>query len=118
MSKLKKLPYEFDLLYDIKTLKDVEDIAHGRPTGCEGSVEDLIKLFKESNLPVPDCLKRQAVNLTDKEKVKLARAEIRTTLKKYNCELFQGGTIDREYGSEIGVKHEKHFQVYTATLYI
>jgi len=51
-----ELPYEFDLLYDIKTMRDIEDIAARRPTRCDGTIQELVDLFKRHELPVPGCL--------------------------------------------------------------
>jgi hypothetical protein len=36
------LPYDFDLFYDIKTLKDFKDVWYDRPTRCNGTRMDLI----------------------------------------------------------------------------
>lgn len=51
-----KLPYDFDLLYDVKSMRDVEDIAAGRPSRCEVTREELIALFKRLDMHVPSCL--------------------------------------------------------------
>lgn len=50
------LPSVFDLLYDIKTLDDVECIANGSPHASDADPEDLVTLFKEQGMDVPNCL--------------------------------------------------------------
>lgn len=58
MSKQEReLPYEFDLFYDIKTMKQVQNIAEGKPDCSDAEPEDLVTLFNELELEVPECLK-------------------------------------------------------------
>lgn len=49
------LPYDFDLLFDVKTVKDVERVTSLR------TIVGLINLFAEHELPVPTCLNTAAV---------------------------------------------------------
>jgi hypothetical protein len=51
-----KLPYAFDLLYDIKTMEEVESIARGEPHKSNVRPESLVTLFLELGLEVPSCL--------------------------------------------------------------
>ena len=46
-SSVKELPYIFDLLYDIKTIEDIQDIMQGNPTRCTCSKKELIELAQE-----------------------------------------------------------------------
>lgn len=52
----RELPYDFDLLYDIKTLYEVGMIAKGEPHCSNASPEDLVELFQKLEMPVPECL--------------------------------------------------------------
>ena len=54
---MRELPYEFDLLYDIKMMHQVEAIAKGDPSCSDASPEELVELFIAHKLPIPDCLK-------------------------------------------------------------
>ncbi len=54
--KPERLPYAFDLLYDLKTMKDVEDVAYGRPSRCNVTPRELAKVFLDYNIPIPKCL--------------------------------------------------------------
>ncbi len=51
-----RLPYAFDLLYDLKTMRDVEDVAYGRPSRCNVTSRELAKVFLDYNIPIPKCL--------------------------------------------------------------
>ena len=52
-----ELPCVFDLLYDIKTMDDVEHSAAGTDGGVHGaSAEKLRDLFIREKLPLPECL--------------------------------------------------------------
>jgi len=51
-----KLPYVFDLLYDIKYMYEVESIAKGFPSASDATPEDLVELFERQNMPIPECL--------------------------------------------------------------
>lgn len=57
MKSTDKLPYSFDLYWDIKTMEDVEEVANGsfNPSGIDG--DDLADEFKKLGLPIPDCLR-------------------------------------------------------------
>jgi len=44
---LEELPYIFDLLYDIKSKDDINDILDGFPTRCTCSKSELIQLANE-----------------------------------------------------------------------
>ncbi len=52
-----ELPYDFDLLYDIKHMYEVEAIANGGAHASDATPEDLVKLFDDNKLEVPECLK-------------------------------------------------------------
>ena len=51
-----RLPPDFDCLYDIKTMEDVERIAAGDPHHSNATVDDLIECFITCKLEVPQCL--------------------------------------------------------------
>ena len=51
------LPYDFDLLWDVKTLAEVEIIAAGEGHCSSAKPEDLLALFLDLELEVPECLK-------------------------------------------------------------
>jgi hypothetical protein len=51
-----ELPYDFDLLYDIKMMHQVEAIAKGEASHSDASPEDLVELFEELNMKLPECL--------------------------------------------------------------
>ena len=57
MSNNKKLHSDFDLLYDLKQMDEVERIARGESTHSDASPEDLVDLFTELRIEVPECLK-------------------------------------------------------------
>lgn len=57
MAKSHELPYDFDLLYDIKHMSEVESIANGGAHASDATPEDLVKLFVAHDLDVPECLK-------------------------------------------------------------
>ena len=52
-----ELPYVFDLLYDIKTMKDVEKVAKGWPIATKATPEDLVSLFLSEGIELPEYLK-------------------------------------------------------------
>jgi hypothetical protein len=54
--KNRNLPYSFDLLYDVKTMKDVEMIASEQAHHSDATPEELVSLFIEEELPTPECL--------------------------------------------------------------
>jgi hypothetical protein len=58
------LPYDFDLLYDIKTMQEIEAIANDEGSHSDASPDDLVTLFKDNDLPVPDCLSAYHGNTT------------------------------------------------------
>lgn len=51
-----KLPYSFDLHWDVKTLDDVERIAKGQGHCSSARPEDLVELFLDLEMEVPACL--------------------------------------------------------------
>ena len=53
---MEKLPYVFDLTYDIKTMEDVELIASGEPHCSSASPDDLVNMFIALKMEVPKCL--------------------------------------------------------------
>ena len=55
MSK-RELPYVFDLLWDVKTYEQVERIANHEGDCSEAEPEDLVELFQQENLEIPECL--------------------------------------------------------------
>lgn len=52
-----KLPYIFDLLWDVKTYEQVERIAKFEATCSDANPYDLVELFQQENLEIPECLK-------------------------------------------------------------
>ena len=52
-----ELPYVFDLLWDVKTYEQVERIAKFEPDCSDAEPEDLVELFQQENLELPECLK-------------------------------------------------------------
>jgi hypothetical protein len=56
MNQATRLPYPFDLLYDVKTMRDVEAIAKGEGHCSDATPDDLIELFIAQDLEVPECL--------------------------------------------------------------
>lgn len=56
MSESRELPYDFDLLWDVKTMEQVERIANYEGDCSEATPEDLVVLFGQCDLPVPECL--------------------------------------------------------------
>jgi len=57
-----KLPYKFDLLYDIKYMYEVEQIANGKPSSSDAEPSDLVELFLSLRMKVPHCLKGVLIN--------------------------------------------------------
>ena len=55
-SNKRELPYDFDLVYDIKSMMDIEMIAKGEPHRSDASPSDLVEMFQDLKLPVPKCL--------------------------------------------------------------
>jgi len=51
-----KLPYVFDLLYDIKHLEEVEIIARGEASHSDADPYELLNLFEKEGLEIPKCL--------------------------------------------------------------
>ena len=49
-----KLPYEFDLLYDIKTLEQAYRVMKELPDCSDADPEDVYELLVKYDLPVPD----------------------------------------------------------------
>ena len=52
-----ELPYVFDLLWDVKTYEQVERIAKFEADCSGAEPEDLVELFQQENLEIPECLK-------------------------------------------------------------
>jgi len=55
-----KLPYDFDLLFDIKTYEQVEEVVAGEYWD-DVTPEQLKTLFIRTNTPVPNCLKNTQI---------------------------------------------------------
>lgn len=51
-----RLSPQFDLLYDLKFMYEVETIANGEGSHSDASPEDLVDLFNELGVEVPECL--------------------------------------------------------------
>jgi len=54
--KKKRLPYDFDLYYDVKYMYEVEMIAKGEPHCSDADGYDLYKMFSDLGMEIPDCL--------------------------------------------------------------
>lgn len=54
--QMNKLPYDFDLLHDIKTMDEVEAIARGEPHNTSASLQDIVDTFISLDMEVPECL--------------------------------------------------------------
>lgn len=52
----RELPYEFDLLWDVKSYAQVERIAKYLGDCSDATPEDLIELFQLHEMKVPECL--------------------------------------------------------------
>jgi len=52
-----KLPYVFDLFFDVKTMEQVERIARGEGDHSSATPYELYEMFEGQNLPIPECLK-------------------------------------------------------------
>lgn len=52
---MSNLPYVFDLLFDIKTLADVERAVRGEHR-TDVTPQELLEVFKENDLDIPECL--------------------------------------------------------------
>lgn len=59
-----ELPYMFDLLWDVKTYEQVERIANHRGDCSDASPADLVELFQQEDLALPECLLRYSPQLT------------------------------------------------------
>lgn len=65
-----KLPYSFDLLYDIKTMDQVEMVARGELNWA--TVSELIETFRNNDMEVPECLieaSKKEMEILAKDKV-------------------------------------------------
>lgn len=62
-----RLPYVFDLLYDLKHMDEVKAIAAGEPRASSATPEDLKKLFISQGMEVPECLEN--VHVPEESKV-------------------------------------------------
>ena len=55
---MEKLPYDFDLMYDLKLMSEVEAVCRGEcPAGTDATPEDLLEMFMLLELEIPECLK-------------------------------------------------------------
>ena len=52
------LPYAFDLNWDVKDMDDVKRIAAGKSHCSDADPEDLLALFQDLGLEVPECLEK------------------------------------------------------------
>lgn len=52
----RELPYVFDLLWDVKSYEQVERIAKYEGDCSDATPEDLVELFQQENLEIPECL--------------------------------------------------------------
>ena len=64
---MRELPYDFDLLHDIKMMYQVEAIAKGEPSCSDATPEDLLELFIAHQLPIPACLQNIKISTTGKD---------------------------------------------------
>ena len=53
---MKKLPYDFDLHWDVKSFEEVERIANGEGHCGDATGDDLVDLFEVLDMEVPACL--------------------------------------------------------------
>lgn len=51
-----RLNFQFDLLYDLKMMSEVETIAKGEASHSDASPEDLVELFEQLEEEIPECL--------------------------------------------------------------
>ena len=51
-----RLPYDFDLHWDVKTMEDVERIANGEGHCSDADGNDLVDLFILHDMEIPECL--------------------------------------------------------------
>jgi len=49
-----KLPHEFDLLHDIKSVEELHNILLGEPTHCDADEWELCELAEQFNIPLPE----------------------------------------------------------------
>ena len=68
MSNYKRLPYIFDLMYDVKDLEQVSRIANGAPDSSDATPTDLLALFISEGLEIPSCLSEVHSVVREKEK--------------------------------------------------
>ena len=67
MTRTLELPYDFDLLYDIKHMSEIENIASGGAHASNATPEDLVNLFVSNKLDVPQCLKAVKQKMDNKQ---------------------------------------------------
>jgi len=53
----RNLPYSFDLLWDVKTMGQVERIAKFEADCSDADPYDLYELFESEGMEIPECLK-------------------------------------------------------------
>jgi len=51
-----RLNFQFDTIYDIKFMYEIEAIAKGEASHSDASPEDLVDMFEDLGETVPDCL--------------------------------------------------------------
>jgi hypothetical protein len=59
-----ELPYVFDLLWDVKSYEQVERIAKYEGDCSDASPEDLVELFQQEGMDIPECLADFAPQIT------------------------------------------------------
>lgn len=48
-----ELPYEFDLLYDVKSVQELHSILKGEPHRTSATIQELCELMDKYNMPIP-----------------------------------------------------------------
>ena len=61
---MRELPYDFDLLYDVKSYAQIESIANYKWDCSDATPEELVLLFQQLELEIPSCLIRFAPIVT------------------------------------------------------
>lgn len=95
---MRELPYEFDLLYDIKMMYEVKAVATGEPTHSDATAEELVDLFEQYHIPKPSCL--MGFSNTKKERKK----------EKLLVVVIKDGLVDRVVGCENSKIQKKIFK--------
>jgi hypothetical protein len=55
---MEKLPPIFDLLWEVKTMEQVETIAKGEADCSDAGPHDLYDLFQSQGMDIPNCLEK------------------------------------------------------------